>query len=191
MDDLVTLFCEGIRQFDARVAAVTPGDWDKPTPNAEWNVAALVDHLIDEHLWMPPLLGGQDLDAAAATVEAKKAASGADPAADWVDASAASEQAVVAPGALDRDVALSRGPTPASRYLVEMIFDLTVHSWDLGRAIGYEGALPDALVGFVFEIASASADEFASTGAFAPPVPVADDAPMIDRLVAVTGRDPR
>lgn len=189
MAELTALFGEGVRQFSARVAAVGPDDWGKPTPDADWSVADLVEHLIDEHRWMPPLLGGHDLQTAEGIVKAKADAASPDHAAEWASAAIESSQAMADPDVLSRNVQLSRGPTPAAQYVAEMIFDLTVHAWDLQRAVGYEGALPDELVSFVFDIAKQFGD-MSSTGMFAAPVSVPDDAPLIDRLVAATGRDP-
>jgi uncharacterized protein (TIGR03086 family) len=188
MDNVLGLFDEGVRQFSMRVEAVGSGDWDKPTPDTEWTVADLVKHLIDEHLWIPPLLGGHDLETAGKIVEGT--AAGTSPAIDWTAAKAASLQAAHEPGALERTVSLSRGPTPAGEYLAEMIVDLTVHSWDLGKAIGASNELPEELVSFVYPIVVGAQDVLAGSGMFAPPVPCPDDAPMSHKLVALTGRDP-
>ena len=86
---------------------------------------------------------------------------------------------------------LSRGPTPARSYLDEMIFDLVVHSWDLGTAIGY----PDARAGRARRAGLRRRPRTSATcpvsGLFDAPVDVPDDASTLDKLVALTGRDPR
>jgi uncharacterized protein (TIGR03086 family) len=64
-----------------------------------------------------------------------------------------------------------------------------VHSWDLGRAIGYPGELPEDAVAFVWHSVEQFGD-LSSTGMFAAPVDVPREASLIDRLVAATGRDP-
>jgi uncharacterized protein (TIGR03086 family) len=91
---------------------------------------------------------------------------------------------------MDRMVALSRGPTPVPAYLDEMLVDVTVHSWDLGTAVGVLDPLPEDQVGYVLGIVEAFGD-LAATGAFAPPVPVDDGASPEAKLVALTGRRPR
>jgi uncharacterized protein (TIGR03086 family) len=194
MDSLIAMFTSATHEFGARVNAVTEDQWSAPTPDSEWAVSDLVSHLIEEHRWMPPLLHGQDLEAAAEIVAATRNSDvhggvGANLASDWLDAATASLDAVTAPGVAERHVALSRGATPAQQYLGEMVFDACVHAWDLGKAIGYPEPLPEDLVGFVFGMATAAGD-LAATGMFAPPVAVAADAPTIDRLVALTGRNP-
>ncbi|HLY34873.1 MAG TPA: TIGR03086 family metal-binding protein, partial [Jatrophihabitantaceae bacterium] len=130
--NILALFDSSVQQFSTQVAAIGADDWDKPTPDTEWTVTDLVEHLVDEHRWMPPLIGGHDLETAQKMVEAQQASSSGDHAADWQTASIASLQAMGEPGALERTVSLSRGPTPADQYVVEMMFDAAVHAWDLG-----------------------------------------------------------
>ena len=48
--------------------AVTPDQWQLGTPDAQWTVADLVGHLVDEHRWAAPLLVGLDMDAAGTAV---------------------------------------------------------------------------------------------------------------------------
>ena len=189
MANILSLFDEGVKQFSRRVDAAGADDWTKPTPDTEWNVEDLVKHLIDEHLWMPPLLGGHDLETSNKIVEGT--ASSGNPAVDWTAASAASLQSVREPGAMERNVALSRGPTPAEQYVAEMVVDLTIHSWDLGKALGVDNELPENLVAFVYGIVDDAKEMLASSGMFAAPVPVGDDASLQDKLIAASGRDPR
>ena len=188
MSDLLQLFRVGCALFGSRVHAVGADQWGQATPCAEWDVATLVDHVIDEHLWVPPLLGGHDLAAAGGIVESAKTTIGTDRAAAWDAAVLASQRAFGEQGALDRDVALSRGPTPASDYIGEMIADLTIHGWDLGRAIGVRDPLPVELVQFVAPLAEqySGAEPY-----FAPAVAPPADATDEERLIALSGRQPR
>jgi len=87
-------------------------------------------------------------------------------------------------------VAITRGLAPAAEYLEEMVLDLIVHAWDLGTAIGYPGPLPAGPVEVIFPLAQAVVDR-TPAGMFDAPVEVGADAPVIDRLVALTGRRPR
>lgn len=189
--ELLPLFDKAVREFTARVDAVGASDWDKPTPCREWTVRQLVEHLVDEHRWIPPLIGGHDLQTAQQVVEGQADASAGDTADDWHAASTASMQALADPDALERTVELSRGPTPVQQYLMEMFFDLVVHGWDLGRAIGYPQPIPDDLVDPVMHVAVSMRDELAASGMFDPPVEIGAGASTVDQLAALTGRDPR
>jgi uncharacterized protein (TIGR03086 family) len=188
MTDLLSLFHRGVAEFGTRAHRVRDDQWASSTPCSAWDVGTLVDHLIDEHLWLPPLMAGQDLDAAGKIVESAQRTIGTDRAAAWDAAALASQRAVGEPGALDRQVALSRGPTSVPEYLTEMISDLTIHSWDLGRAIGVDEPLPDELVRFTLPLAERyqGADPY-----FAQPVPPPLDATDQERLIALSGRQPR
>jgi uncharacterized protein (TIGR03086 family) len=191
MDNLLANFNRSIDLFGERVAAVGADQWDEPTPCREWTIGQLVDHVTDEHLWMPPLLGGHDLAAAEKIVAGAKESSGPDRAANWQSAAIGSRQATAEPDALSRTVSLSRGPTPAQQYVLEMYFDAVVHSWDLGRAIGFAQPIPEELAESVYDLARVMSGELAASGLFAPPVEVPGDASAMDRLAGLTGRDPR
>jgi uncharacterized protein (TIGR03086 family) len=187
MDELIELFAVGQREFGARVHAV--GDaWSAPTPDSEWTVADLVDHLIEEHRWVQPLIDGHDFATAGEIVLGTR--DPGDRVQAWDEAARESYRSVSGGGALTREVALSRGSTPAPDYLREMILDLAVHSWDLGTAVGYQGDLDAGLVSFALGQAGHLGND-GIPGIFGPPVDVPADAAPIDRLVALTGRRPR
>jgi uncharacterized protein (TIGR03086 family) len=194
MNDVQTMFTKAQQQFAARVGSIGQ-NWAAPTPDSDWDVGALVDHLIDEQRWVAPLLRGHDLEAAEKIVKGMASTRadttlGADRVQEWQDAARAAGDAALEQDVLNRTVHLSRGETPAGDYLNEMVFDLTVHAWDLARALGVDAALPDDLVDYVFAVVQAYGD-LSSTGMFDKPVPTADDAPTLDRLIALTGRNPR
>ncbi|KAB1143067.1 TIGR03086 family protein [Streptomyces luteolifulvus] len=69
--------------------------------------------------------------------------------------------------------------------------ELVIHGWDLARATG-QGYLPDpaaleASYGFLL---AAADDPDRGGGLFGPVVPVPADAPLLDRAVGLSGRDP-
>jgi uncharacterized protein (TIGR03086 family) len=71
--------------------------------------------------------------------------------------------------------------------------ELVVHGWDVARASGQEfvedGESLEAVHGFVKQFSGAGQDE-AREEMFGPEVPVPDDAPLLDRIIGLTGRDP-
>ncbi|NXY94639.1 TIGR03086 family protein [Streptomyces sp. BR123] len=69
--------------------------------------------------------------------------------------------------------------------------ELVIHGWDLARALGQEYA-PDAAAlraAHAFLLAAAE-DESRGGGIFGAVVPVPDDAPLLDRAIGLSGRDP-
>ena len=72
--------------------------------------------------------------------------------------------------------------------------ELVVHGWDLARATGQPYDVDDATLELIRGLVAdfAPADDVVNDGtlAFGPAVPVPDDAPLLDQVVALTGRDP-
>ena len=116
--------------FDSNVQQIADHQWDGSTPCTEWDVRALVHHLVYEQLWIPPLLEGQTIEQVGQRFEGDIL--GDDPKGAWRDATEDAFAAVGEDGAMERTVALSRGGTPANEYIGEMMVDHLIHSWDLG-----------------------------------------------------------
>ncbi|OMQ14580.1 TIGR03086 family protein, partial [Modestobacter sp. VKM Ac-2676] len=134
--DLLLLFQRAQAQFTDRVDAVEPGEWDAPAL-PEWSVADLVAHLTSEQLWVPPLLAGEPLDVVAQRIPTDTdELVGTDPLTAWETAADGALAAWADPAVLDRTVQLPAGPASAADHLTEMTADLTVHAWDLARAVG-------------------------------------------------------
>ena len=190
-DDLIETFLTAQDAFTERVHAIAPDQWQLGTPDAQWTVADLVGHLVDEHRWAAPLLAGLDMNAARAVVAGLGPAGGEGAALvrAWDLAAAAAAEAFRAGAALAGQVAITRGWVPAVEYLEEMVLDLIVHAWDLGVATGYPGPLPAGAVTAIYPLAQAIVDR-TPAGMFDAPADVGADAPVIDRLVALTGRRP-
>jgi uncharacterized protein (TIGR03086 family) len=68
--------------------------------------------------------------------------------------------------------------------------EVVIHGWDLARATGQPYDVDPATLGAVLAHVTASAAEGPVEGLFGPAVPVADDAPTLDRVIALSGRDP-
>lgn len=182
--DWIALQALAVAEFGRRVAAVT--DWDAPTPDSEWTTHDLVAHVVDEQRWIPKLLTGCDYAQAEADVEPI----GDDLVAEWHRFSTAATDAWRnAPK--DVPVHLSTDVVPAAQYLAEQTSDITIHTWDLARATATDDTLPAELVQAVWEYFEPQIEDLASTGLYAAPVDVDDDAPLQVRLLAVTGRDAR
>nr|MDT0665047.1 maleylpyruvate isomerase N-terminal domain-containing protein [Micromonospora sp. DSM 115978] len=98
--------------FDAGVRAVGPGCWHDPTPCADWDVRALVNHVVSEQLWVPPLLAGQTIADVGSRFDGDQL--GEAPASGWFQAAERAAIAWSAPGAWERTVSLSSGPTLAA-----------------------------------------------------------------------------
>ncbi|MGH3695242.1 MAG: TIGR03086 family metal-binding protein [Pseudonocardiaceae bacterium] len=179
-------FDAAMGEFDRRVRSVASDQWGHATPCAAWDVRALVNHVVTEQLWAPLLLDGATIDDVGDRFEGDQL--GADPVAAWAGAAACARAAFGAPGALRRSVELSYGSRPAQGYCQEMTLDLTVHAWDLARAIGADERLDEALLREISIFIEPQVEQLAGTGLFAPPVAVDAGADAQTRLLALLGR---
>ncbi|MFJ7152966.1 TIGR03086 family metal-binding protein [Streptomyces sp. NPDC100445] len=69
--------------------------------------------------------------------------------------------------------------------------ELVVHGWDLARATGQDYAPDPAALDAAHGFLRAAADGPDRANApFGPPVPVPPDAPLLDRTIGLSGRDP-
>lgn len=182
--DWLELHKQAHAEFGRRVSAIT--DWDAPTPDTEWNVRDLVRHVIVEQQWVLPLLKGLTIDEAQATI----APLCDDLVGEWRRYSWLATQAWQSTPA-EAPVHLSYGMVTAAGYLREVVSDVTIHSWDLARAVSTDELLDDELVEAVWTVFEPQKDMLAASGLYAPAVPMAKNAPLQSRLLALTGRDDR
>jgi uncharacterized protein (TIGR03086 family) len=146
----------------------------------------LVNHLVYEARWAPPLLKGQTIEQVGSQFDGDLL--GADPKTSYDDALGAARTAIDAPGATEGTVHLSYGETPAGEYLGQLTADFVVHAWDLARGLGADDALDPDLVQWVDDTARPQAAMLAASGMFDPPIDVPGDADPQTKLLALFGR---
>jgi uncharacterized protein (TIGR03086 family) len=149
-------------------------------------VRALVNHLVNEGRWAPPLLGGATIAEVGDRFDGDVL--GDDPHAAW---EAAAEECVAAAGqhgATERTVHLSFGDFPGEFYLSQLLADHVIHAWDLARAVGADESLDPELVEWVHAFLAPQADAWRAAGVFAAAVEAPRDADLQTRLLALTGR---
>ncbi|HVL27295.1 MAG TPA: TIGR03086 family metal-binding protein [Acidimicrobiales bacterium] len=87
--------------------------------------------------------------------------------------------------------AFSRADVLDTTSLALALLDNLVHGWDVAKATGQDTAIDPQLAGAGLEVARRLVTaELRAAGAFGPAVAVDADAPVHDRLVAFTGRQP-
>jgi uncharacterized protein (TIGR03086 family) len=177
--DPVVLFERATERAMAMAGMVTPELLGAATPCAEWDVAALLEHMAGGPAY---LLGAMGMEAAP---------SGADVSA-YREAVARCVAGLRRPGALD-----ARCMSPAGfewsvgEAAAGTFMDQLVHTWDLAVAIGADRGLDP-------ELAEVCAAMFLphmpaigrEAGIVGPEVPVPADASPQDRLLGAMGRTP-
>jgi uncharacterized protein (TIGR03086 family) len=141
--DVAKLHERAVEEFVARVEAV--GDrWAAPTPCPKWDARALVNHVVAEDLWTPPLMQGGTVDEIGDRFDGDVL--GQDPVAT---ARAAADAAVAATAealAAARTVHLSFGDSSAEEYAYQLAADHVIHGWDLAVATGGDAEVDPDLV---------------------------------------------
>jgi uncharacterized protein (TIGR03086 family) len=192
MDAMEALDASAERNL-ALLAHVGPGQWDDPTPCAEWNVRALVGHLIVGRWIYRGILRGDSVAELRSILDRQSELVGPAPLAACEEAVRALRAAFSEPGALERTVRhTTMGEMPGSRLLVQWTADAIVHSWDLATAIGADPGLDEPLVDFAYAFYTAPPfvdGGLYATGYFVAPIgPLPPGATPLDRLIHLVGR---
>ena len=176
--DRYTRISEG---FDLRVRGVQQDQWDAATPCEEWDVRALVAHLVGTHHMILSTLGQTNEPA--------------DANGDLVGAWTAAREGVLAAlrdeGSASQIVASPFGEMPFSGLAGGLLCgDTLFHTWDLARATGQDETLGDDLCSSQLEMMLPMDDFIRSPGFFGDKVEAPADADVQTRLLYFGGRRP-
>lgn len=180
---LIKLALDG---FGDRLEIVAATQWTAETPCADWDVRTLVNHVVAELLWVPPLLDGKTMADIGDQFDGDVL--GDDARRVWALAAAEALAAASQPGVHDRTTHLSFGDVPGSEYLGQITSDVIIHSWDLARGIGADDRFDAGLADFVGGFLSPQVEAWRAAGAFGPAAEVSPDASAQEILLAQTGR---
>ncbi|MDX6287097.1 MAG: hypothetical protein QOG53_2582 [Frankiales bacterium] len=184
----------GARRLADLVARVTDEDLGKPTPCPAYTLGDLVDHI-----------GGLALAFTAAAQKDTGTYGDQGPSGDA--ARLGGDWRTRIPRDLDTLVQAWRDPeawdgmtriagmdAPGEMVGLTVADELVVHGWDVARATGQaydvDAELLDAARGFLTMFSSPDAPA-GPTVPFGPSRPVPDDAPPLDEVLALAGRDPK
>lgn len=176
------------------VAAVRQSQAEDATPCAEWDVRALLNHL----------LGGLEFTAGGLAGDAPniRVAEADSSYVDEPDVAVLARayrtlaervlQTAAEPGALARIVSTPYfGDMPVDRILMGTLMDHIIHGWDLATATGQDATIEPHLVEFTHGmLASGFAEMGRQAGFIGPAIDVPDDASPQDKLIAYMGRQP-
>jgi uncharacterized protein (TIGR03086 family) len=186
VDEVVARFQKAVNAVDASLHELPADAWSRPTPCAEWDVRALVQHVVNELAWVAPLVAGRTIAEVGDSLDGDLL--GEDPLGAFHHHSRAAHAALEEPGALARTVHLSYGDETASGYAEQVTGDVLIHAWDLARGAGLDDTLPPDLVEWAAGWAPQIAPMMAGAGVVGPPVEVGPDADPQTALLALFGR---
>jgi uncharacterized protein (TIGR03086 family) len=170
------------------VKNIDPGQLGAQTPCTDFDVRKLLNHIL---FWGPSLAGSARKQAVSPPAAAESEVDLVDE--DWrAKVVALFEQFTESwsdPAAWEGDTKFG-GPTemPASLIGGMVVCEVIVHTTDLARATGQNPVWDNDLLDFAHGHLTATAQMGRDMGAFGPEVPVPDSAPMLARILGLTGR---
>jgi uncharacterized protein (TIGR03086 family) len=171
----VDQLADALERTGRLIAGIRDDQWHDRTPCQEWDVRAVVDHLVKGNASLVAALGSAEV----ATT-------------DYQDVAARLLEAFRQPGVMDRMVTVPAGTVPGTFALHLRLTELLVHGWDIARATGQKTDFPEELAEQELGFSQRALEVIPpDRRPFDRPKPAPEDAPTIDRLAALLGRDVR
>lgn len=183
-----SFFARAVATAGTAIAAVRPDQLELPTPCPEYDVRHLLGHLMTVIERVGVIGAGRS----PFEVPQEILLPDDEVVAGWTDAVARTLEVWTAEGILDSMIQVPWAVLPGRVVMAIYTSELSTHTWDLAVATGQTPAFDEATVAMALEamrfgLPADGRDE----APFDEVVPVDDDAPTIERLVAWTGRDPQ
>lgn len=182
------------------VAKIRPDQWAMEMPPSfatrqrdhTVTLRAVIGYHAYDDAWVPDMLAGRTMDDAGGD-RFDGDLLGDDPAGRFsalVDTACTAARELDDLDDLDRLVHCSFGDFTAREYLWQVSSFRGLRAHDIAQVIGVDPTLPPDLVQGIWDEISPHADEWRTYGVFPAAVPVPSTAPLQDRLLGITGRDP-
>jgi uncharacterized protein (TIGR03086 family) len=186
------------RALNRVVAQIRDDQWDMEVPpnfarrqtDRRPTLREIINYHAYDDAWVPDMLAGKTM-AEAGMDNFKGDLLADDPKGNFeaiVDKATAAAEGL---DDLERTVHCSFGDYKAREYLWQANVFRSMRANDIARMIGADRRLPQELVQGVWDEISPHAEEWRAIGIFGPAVHVPEDAPLQDRLLGLTGRDPK
>ncbi|MFC7248117.1 TIGR03086 family metal-binding protein [Catellatospora aurea] len=183
---LISLVTNSAEQTKSVIDGVSNTQLHLPTPCSEWDVSALSSHLLQVVSALRLAGLGQAVpDEHWATSQLTD---------EWAEQFAAEVRGAVeawnTPQSWEGEVTMGSAQMPASFVATMLASDLVIHGWDLAKATGQpfrcDGETAEVAAQFVADTGAQGRD----MGIYAEPVPVPEGAVALERVIALSGRDP-
>jgi uncharacterized protein (TIGR03086 family) len=170
------------------VAGIGEDQWHRPTPDGEWDVRELLNHLVSGNWWVDPLMSGQTIEEVGDRLDGDVL--GDDPLAAYDASAKSASEAFNRPGAMEAMCAVSYGPVPGEIYGGHRYIDVLIHGWDLAKGTDQDPTLDPELVEACWDVVEPQLELLRASGAFGTDVEVPPGADSQVRLLAALGRRP-
>ena len=179
------------------VAQIAPDQWDMILPSTfstrsrpePPSLRTLINYHAYDDAWVPDVLAGLTMEEAGPD-KFDGDLLGDDPVTSFdaiVERACAAASAVTN---LDAVAHLSFGDFTVREYFWQINQFRALRAHDIARAVGVDPHLPDELVQGIWDEVSPHAEEWRAIGVFPTAVEVPADAPLLSRLLGLTGRQP-
>ena len=186
MTDIAQLHRHALDETRTFVAGTLRSQWDAPTPCEDWDVHALLQHVVSGNLWAAALGAGATIEEVGDRLDGDVI--GDDALEAYVASATVAAATFEVPGALQAPCAVSYGPVPGSVYAGHRFIDVLIHGWDLAMSTGQDPTLDPELVIAAYELLRGQADMVRASGMFGEDLVVPADAAAQTRLLAFVGR---
>jgi uncharacterized protein (TIGR03086 family) len=182
MTTLVIALDDAYERCAKVVTDVDAAQLARPTPCADWDVRATLNHLIGA-TWMFTLANQGE------SVGEDDRGASADPQSALTDAAAANTRSWHAPGAFDGDRTFPFGTFHADAAALMNLAEVVVHTWDIATALGADATIDRDVAAMLDDFyRPISLDPYRAHGAYGAEVSPGADASAADRLLGRLGR---
>jgi uncharacterized protein (TIGR03086 family) len=169
------------------VSNVADDAWGNDTPCSDWDVKAVVNHIVYENVWMVALFNGKTIAEVGDEFEGDLV--GDDPAGVYLRTANEVKAILAQPDAMSRTCQISSGPVSGAEYSQQLFLDTLIHGWDIAIGANQNAELDDYLVEMCTPLAQAIADNEGYRGAFKAPTASSSSANAQTHLLGLLGRE--
>ncbi len=181
MPNPVELFGEVVKNTRQIIANVRPDQLSVSTPCSEWDVKALIDHIVGGTMFFAGTLAGE---------EPGQPSGDGNPADIYQSGTAKVLEAAQKPGTMEKKYQTPFGEMSGGEFMFGAFMDNLVHGWDLAKATGQNTDLNEAHAQVCFQAFAPMMDGMRQGGAFGPEVSVPDNASIQHKMLGMMGRQP-
>lgn len=184
---------KSLEQVAAVVRQIRGDQLANETPDDEWTVRDLANHILYQVSWVPAMVQGETIDEIGDEYDGELY-DGDVPNAHVnliaaFDSAAAKADLAVADADPEETAHMSYGDAPVTDYLMQAGGDILVHGWDLAKAIGVPFTFDPAIAQTIWD--GVKDQDMSGSGLFKKALPIAESASYQDKILAHFGRDPQ
>lgn len=182
------LFAKAVQQASSCIQHIKEDQLGNPTPCTEWDLRALLNHMVYELLWVPEIVRGKTIAEVGTKYDGDILHS--DFKSAWQHAADAALVAVNQAG-MEAIAHLSYADVPMADYINEVGGDIFIHTWDVDQAISCTLILDEAVAKVIYDTMLPRKEELKNSGSYGTPQEIGDDATVAEKLLVLSGRSPK